>query len=101
VKERNTSLYLLCVMIFISVTKCAVNKELKLWLWLEEIIFLSISTGIVIMCFIEFIVLSETQLCEVPVVARYVQSLGYTFLTASRQYREHRSSIESAVAALT
>jgi len=53
---------MLCVMISPSVMKYAVNKE--------EIIFLSISRAIVITCFIELIVLSETQFYEVPLVAR-------------------------------
>ena len=48
--EGNTNLYLLCDMTSLSVIKCVVHKDFKLWLWLEEIIFLSISIGVVIDC---------------------------------------------------
>jgi hypothetical protein len=69
-RKRNTNFSLLCDIIYRSVVKCAVYKELKVWLRLEEMIFFSVRTGIVIDCFIEWMVGSQTQFYDVPVVVR-------------------------------
>jgi hypothetical protein len=70
-----------CCMISLSVLKCVVYRELKMWLRLEEIIFLCVRTRIVMDCFYRVgCGVSNTQFLEI-----LLEAFVYTQQTASLQ----------------